>query len=144
MNNKSHCKTLTAVLLVLVLIMTACEMPGSIAQSAPSGDDSGQEEPAPEQPVEAPPEEEAPVEEPAAPAATQAPAESTGDVTPQGSTVNIVIVLLVILLIIVVIILIVVAFGRGGQSQPQRPPADAYTTPPTPVDDSESNDSQSP
>jgi flagellar basal body-associated protein FliL len=142
MNGKSHWITLAAVLIVIALIMTACELPGSIVQSTPGGGDSGQGEPAPEQPVEPPPEE-APVEEPAAPAPTQAPVDSTGNVTTsQGSQTGIVIVLLLILLIIGVIILFVVAQGRAGQSQPQAPAADAPPTPSS-VDDSEPGDSQS-
>jgi len=133
----------------MALIMTAC---GSITQSTTGGGDAGQEEPAPEQPVEAPPEEqpvepppeEAPVEEPAEPAPTQAPAGNTGNVTTsQGSQTGIVIVLLLILVMIGVGILIVAGRGRGSQSQPQTPAAETPATPPTPVDDPETNDSQS-
>ena len=138
MNHKSHLLTLAAVLMVMVLIMTACESAGSIVLSTPSGGEADQGDPAPEEPVEAPPEPEQPVEappeEPAAPAPTQAPAESSGDVIAQGDLLKILIVLVIILLIIGVIMMIVAALGGGGKSQAPAPAADA-PPPPKSVED---------
>ena len=137
MHNKSHWITLAAVLLVMTLALTACELPEEGIQLTPSGGDPGQGEPAPEQPIEAPPEP-APTEEPAAPeptqpavstpVPTQAPADSGGEASAEGDLLKIFIVLAIILLVIGVIMMIVAALGRGGKSQ-----APAAEAPPAPA-----------
>ena len=136
MHNKSHWITLAAVLLVMTLALTACELPEEGIQRTPSGGEPGQGEPAPEQPVEAPPEP-APTEEPAAPEApaepaapapTQAPAESGGETSAEGDLLKIFIVLAIILLVIGVILMIVAALGGRGKSQ-----APAAEGPPAPA-----------
>jgi len=121
----SHWITLLIVLILLALVLTACELPEGGLQLTPVAGDPGLEEPAQEEPVEEPSDPE-PTQEPVAPEPTQAPVEGGSETSAEGDILKIFIVLVIIMLILGVIMMIVGALGGGGKSQTQaaaQPPA---------------------
>lgn len=125
-NNDSHWITLLVVLILMSLVLPACELPEEGFQLTPGARDPGQSEPTLEQPVEAPVEPE-PTEQPAAPEPTQATPDSEEQASSEGDILKIFIVLAIILGIIGVIMMLIAVLGGGRKSK-----ASAAEEPPPP------------